>query len=97
MIVLAPGVETDWFLSAAVAYWNTFRPIVTTYWDFINFIPYDRSLAVTLITPQDMAGNMITVIKGQYPNILLDLIVVSDVNVLTDMLNKRVWANQRFG
>ena len=55
MVILAPGLEPKWFFETARPYWNTFRPIVTTIWDFINYIPHDRSLAVTVIAPFDMA------------------------------------------
>jgi hypothetical protein len=98
MVILAPGVEPEWFFEAGRAYWNTFRPIVTTAWNFISYIPYDRSLAVTLITPFDMAGSMVSIIKGQYRNIVLDLIVAGqDQEALANTLNARVWSNRPLG
>lgn len=98
VIILAPGLEPRWFFDTARAYWNTFRPIVTTVWDFINYIPNDRSLAVTVIAPQDMAASMAQVIRGQYPNVYFDLITLTgDPNSIIQTLNERVWSNRRFG
>ena len=75
MVILAPGLDTQWFFETARSYWNTFRPTVTTIWDYINYIPYDRSLAVTVIAPPDMADSMTQIIQKQYPNVLFDLIL----------------------
>lgn len=97
-VVLAPGLEPRWFFETGRAYWNTFRPIVTPVWDFIDYIPSDRSLAVTVITPPDMADTMTQIIQKQFPNVLFDLIIAEgDFTNVTDVLNARVWANRRFG
>ncbi|MEZ4669479.1 MAG: hypothetical protein R3E39_16350 [Anaerolineae bacterium] len=98
MVVLAPGLDTEWFFESARAYWNTFRPAVATIWNFIDYIPYDRSLAVTVITPPDMVESMTTIIQKQYPNVLFDVIQTGDnAQSVTDILNERVWANRRLG
>ncbi len=98
MIVLAPGFEPEWFMEGGRSYWNTFHPIVTTLWDFIKFIPYDRSLAATVLAPPDLADSMREVIQKQYPNVLFDLILVNNgTQGVADVLNARVWANRRFG
>ncbi len=98
MIILAPGLDPSWFFETARAYWNTFRPIVTTVWDFINYIPHDRSLAITLITTPDMSQPMSNIILKQYPNVYFDIIVATgDLSNVTNTLNGRVWANRRFG
>jgi hypothetical protein len=97
MIVLAPGTDPSWFFDTAQAYWNTFRPIVTTLPDFIGFVPYSQSVAATVIAPPDQMEAMTSVIQDRYPNVLIDLIVVEDVNVVRDLFNSRVYANQRFG
>jgi hypothetical protein len=97
-VILAPGLETRWFFETAQSYWNTYRPIVTTVWDFIDAIPYDRSLATTVITPPEMADAMRQVIQQQYPNVLFDLIIITDsVDQVAEVFNQRVWSNRRFG
>lgn len=97
-VILAPGLEPAWFFDTAQAYWNTFRPLVTTLWNFIEHIPYDRSLAVTVISPPDMVDLMTTSIQQQYPNVVFDLLIASgDKGSVADALNARVWGNRRLG
>jgi hypothetical protein len=98
MVVLAPGLDPGWFFDTAQSYWNTFRPIVTNKWDFIDYIPNDRSLAITLIAPPDMLSTMQMSIQGKYPNIILDTIIIEgDQSTVADVFNNRVWANRRLG
>lgn len=97
-LVLAPGLEPSWFFDTAQAYWQQFRPIVTTAWNFVDFIPNDKSLGVTVITPPDMVDSMRQAIAQQYPNVLLDVIVAEgDFTSVTEVLNQRVQSNRRFG
>lgn len=98
VVVLAPGLEPSWFFDTAQAYWNQFRPIVATSWDFFSFIPAGRSLAATVISPTDMVETMTQAIQKQYPNVLFDLVIASaDLGSVADVLNGRVWSNRRFG
>ncbi len=98
MVILAPGLEPRWFFETAQSYWNTFRPIVTNKWDFIDFIPYEMSLAVTVIAPPDMVSTMTESILGKYPNVTLDLVLAQgDPSSVADVFNNRVWANRRLG
>ncbi|MBZ0287849.1 MAG: hypothetical protein K8I30_09565, partial [Anaerolineae bacterium] len=79
-------------------YWNTFRPIVTSSWDFIEYIPYEQSLAVTVIAPPDMSNSMAMSIQGKYPNVLFDLVIADgDKGSVSDIFNNRVWSSRRFG
>jgi hypothetical protein len=97
-VVLAPGLEPSWFFDTAQAYWGQFRPIVTTAWNFIDFIPNDHSLGVTVITSPDMVDSMRQAIAQQYPNVLLDVIVTDgDLSSVADVFNQRVQSNRRFG
>jgi hypothetical protein len=71
---------------------------VTTSWEFIERIPSDKSLAVTVIAPPDMADSMAQAIQKRFPNVLFDLLVaVGDPKSVADTLNARVWSNKRFG
>jgi hypothetical protein len=97
-VVLAPGLETSWFFDSAQAYWNRFRPTLTSSWAFFDFIPPDRSLAATVIAPPDMADTMRQSIQERYPAALFDLLITSgDLNTVSNVLNARVWADRRFG
>jgi hypothetical protein len=97
MVILAPGMDPSWFFDTAQAYWNTFRPIVTTLPDFIGFVPYDQSVAATIITPPDQAEAMTAVIQDRYPNVRIDLVLTDDINSVNELFNSRVYANRRFG
>ena len=97
MIVLAPGLELSWFFQTAQAYWNTFRPMVTTRSDLIDLLPPDTSLATTVIARPDQVNVMIAAIQEQYKNVWFDLIVAADLEDVRETLNERVRANRRFG
>lgn len=97
MVLLAPGLTPDWFFETAQPYWNTFRPIVTNRIDFIRFIPYTQSLAITVIATPDMVDTMSQMIQDQYPNVWFDLIVADNLNTVAEVFNNRVLVNQRFG
>lgn len=97
-VILAPGLEPEWFFETAQPYWNTFRPIVTTLTDFIPLMPYNKSVAATVIAPPDSLDEMIGAIKDPYPNVWLDLVPIQgDFATLAEIFNDRVWSNQRFG
>jgi hypothetical protein len=97
MIVLAPGLESDWFFATAQPYWNTFRPIVTTRAEFVEYIPFTRSLAVTVIAPPDLVEAMTQEIQERYPNIWFDLIIADDLDRVREVFNERTRVNRRFG
>ncbi len=98
MVILAPGLDPDWFFENARAYWNTYRPIVTSAWNIIEFIPYEQSLAATIIAPPDMVDSMRAAIQERYPNVFFDLIIAGgDMGYIAEIFNSRVWGNRRFG
>lgn len=97
MILLAPGLTTDWFFDTARAYWNTFRPMVTTDIHLIDLIPSTQSLAVTVISPPDLVETLRQAITGRYPNVWFDLIETDSIESVATTLNNRVQVNRRFG
>lgn len=97
MVILAPGLESNWFFETASAYWAAFRPIVTTHTELIAYIPNTQSLAVTLIAPSDAVDTLRLVIADRYPNILFDLVLADDLNRVRFVFNDRVMINRRFG
>lgn len=96
MVILGPGVDTDWFFDTAQPYWELFRPIVTTHIDLIDFFQSDKSLAATVIAPPQYVDIMTERIKDRYPNVWFDLIVADSRQDVGDILNERVERNQRF-
>lgn len=98
MVILAPGLEPRWFFETAKPYWNTFRPIVTSVTDFMDFFPYSKSLAMTIITPIDQVEAVRSTVTERFPHALLDIIIAEgDLRNVGDLLNARVWTNKRFG
>jgi hypothetical protein len=98
VVILAPGLEPRWFFETAQPYWNRYRPIVTTGWNFMSLIPNTRSLAATIIAPPDVVDSVKHTLVKQYPNVYLDIILASgDLGNVANVLNGRVWANRRFG
>ena len=84
MILLGPGLDTQWFFDTAQAYWNMFRPMVTTHEELIEFVPGSRSLAVTVIATPDTVDLMRQQIQQRYVNVWFDLIVADTIQNVAD-------------
>ncbi len=97
MVLLAQGIDSNWFFDTARAYWNRFRPIFTTRFDLIDLVPTNSSLAVTIIAPTEMVPTMRAAVEGRYPNVWFDLIVADDLARVRQVFDDRVTANLRFG
>jgi hypothetical protein len=97
MVILAPGLEADWFFETAEAYWDVFRPIVTPMIELIEHIPSDRSLAATVITPPGLVETMRQAIQVRYPNVYFDLIIAEEQAQVAGVFAQRVETNRRFG
>lgn len=97
MIVLAPGTGPEWFFNTAQAYWNRFRPIVTTMPELIDLIPNTSSLAVTVISPPEMIDLMRAAIADQYPNVYFDLIETTTFDEVRTIFEQRTRLGLRFG
>jgi len=96
-IILAPGIEPEWFFTIARVYWERFKPTLMTIYDFINFLPDDNSLAATIITTPDKVDLMNDQIAKRWTNVYMDMIVVSETRQLEELLNSRVAVGRRFG
>jgi hypothetical protein len=97
MIVIGLGLESRWFFETAQAYYNTFRPMVTTLPELIQYVPPTLSLAVTIFALADTAEVIENSLRARYPNLWLDLIIADDVDRVRMLLNQRVRQNLRFG
>jgi hypothetical protein len=74
-LILAPGLQADWFFQAARRYWQTFRPTVLPDWDLIAFVPQNKSLAVTVLARTDTIDYVNERIRDAWPTIAYDPIV----------------------
>lgn len=97
MVILGPGLEAVWFFDTAQAYWNAFRPIVTSFSELIGYIPNARSLGATVIVTPDLVDVMRITVQQAYPNVYFDLVIAQDVDAMRELFNERVRVNRRFG
>lgn len=96
-IMLAPGIDEERFFQVGQHYWERFRPVLMTIPDFINFLPGDSSLAVTVITSPDLVDFMNERIVRRWPNVWMDNIVANSPREIEEILNSRVAVGRRFG
>ncbi len=96
-VFLAPELNADWFFDIAEPYWDVFKPTLVPDLEFIEFLPNDRSLAVTAITTPDMIEWLETSVSLRWPNVWLDMLVIDSTDQLAQLLNSRVAAGRRFG
>ncbi len=95
-VFLAPGLDSNWFFDIAESYWDAFKPTLMTTLEFIDFLPSDKSLVVTAITPPDMVEWIQTSITSRWPNVWLDIILITHPDDLAQQLTTRVSAGRRF-
>lgn len=96
-LLVTPGFDTNWFFGEAREYWDQFRPTIVSSLDFISYIPYQKSLAVTVLATPDLADYMTQQIKGRWPTVWFDLIVAHQPNEVANILRKRAAVKRRFG
>lgn len=96
-LVLAPGLQADWFFTAARNYWQTFRPTVITDWRLIRNVPPSKALAVTVLARSDTIGYLNKRIRDTWPNLFYDAIVFDDLAQMQAELDKRADSLKRFG
>ncbi|MDZ4763559.1 MAG: hypothetical protein SGI73_03335 [Chloroflexota bacterium] len=97
MVILGIGLESRWFFDTAQAYYNTFRPIVTTLPELMQYIPPSQSLAATILTLPETAEVIETALRVRYPNLWLDMIIADDLERVRQLFVQRVRLNLRFG
>ncbi len=96
-IILAESINPDWFFRAAEAYWLRFHPVLLDNTDLIPLLPYDKSLAITVIATPDMIEQMNAQIRERWPTAWYDLIVVQTPDELGEVFAQRVTVGRRFG
>jgi len=96
-LILAPGLQADWFFQAARSYWQTFRPTVMPTWNLIGLIPSNKSLAVTVLARSDTVDYVNQRIRDTYPNVIYDPVVFDTLHEMQAELDRRAAENKRFG
>ena len=96
-MILAPGIDQEWFFEIAKIYWSRFQPTLMTVPEFINFLPKEISLAVTIISTPEAVDLMNDQVARRWQNVYFDLVVASTARELEELLNSRVAVGRRFG
>lgn len=96
-LILAPGLQADWFFQAARRYWQVFRPVVLPDWDLIAQVPPTRSLAVTVLARQDTIDYINEHIRDAWPNVRYDPVVFDTLGDMQAELDRRANEQKRFG
>ncbi len=96
-VFFSPDLDPAWFFAAAEAYWTRFRPVLLDQPDFIQWMPYSKTLAVTVISSPAQVEAMNALLRDPWPNIWYDLVVVESAAALAEIFAQRVAAGRRFG
>jgi hypothetical protein len=96
-LVIAPGFNTNWFFQEARDYWDRFRPTLITATDYIAYLPFAKSLAVTVLATPDLAEYMKKQIQQRWPNVWFDLIIGEKAEEIAAVLRQRITVGRRFG
>lgn len=96
-VILAPGLQADWFFQAARRYWQTFRPTVLTDWSLIQYVPFGKSLGVTVLARKDTAEYMRSAIEEQWPNVYYDPVIFDSLAEMQQELDDRATYQKRYG
>ncbi len=96
-LYIDPTLDADWFLVAARRYWERFRPIVIGDLDLINYVPGNRSVAITTLARRDMAKKIADDVTKRYPKAKYDPLVYDYLDEIKLTLDGRADFQQRFG
>jgi hypothetical protein len=97
-LMLAPGLTYDWFFSSVAArqYWMRFQPVLMTNIDFINFLPFSTSLAVTTVNQATDGDPLRDLISTTWRNVWIDSIMIDSPAALDEVFRIRVENGLRF-
>src|SRR5215211_370050 len=96
-LFIAPTLVAEWLFDAARQYWEHFRPTIISDARFLQYVPEDATVAVTVVARRDSVDEIGVEIAQALPDALFD--PVSD-DLFDDMratLNQRASLNQPFG
>lgn len=96
-LLLAPNLGAEWLFDAARNYWDAFRPTVIPNFNFVIFVPTERTINVTVIARRDTAPNLGVELSQIRPNAYFDAVVFDDFEDARVELNRRAEQQQPFG
>ena len=101
MLVVDDTLSNDWLFDTARSYWESFRPIVTTQTAFFGMMPWEKSLAITLMVSAVRRFEAEAFVRENYPNAYLDIIVIREGETTPEQISRvfqlRVDTGRRFG
>ncbi|PJF40669.1 MAG: hypothetical protein D6737_16830 [Chloroflexi bacterium] len=97
-LLIADNLGGEWFFDPARQYWNRFRPIVISDYEFLRLIPAGEfSIVVTVIAGRDRVQQLGVDLARIHPDAQYDPILADDFAATREMLNLRAQLNQPFG
>ena len=96
-LLIAPNLGAEWLFDAARAYWDAFRPTIIENFEFLIFVPPERSITVTVIAMRDTAPRLGVDLSQIRPNAYYDPIVFDTLEQTREALDRRAQLQQPFG
>jgi hypothetical protein len=96
-LFIASNVGVEWFFDAARLYWDRFRPTVINNFDFLSFIPTDRTVIVTAIMQRDYAPQAGVDLSRNRIDAYFDPVVRDTIEEVQAVLDQRAALAQPFG
>ncbi len=96
-LLVAPNLGAEWLFDAARAYWDRYRPTIITDLSFVQLIPADKRIVVTVIALRDMASQLGVQLAQINPNAYYDPVVYDLFEQTKAALDERVRLSQPFG
>ena len=96
-LLVAPNLGAEWLFDAARNYWDAFRPTVIPNFNFLIFIPQQRTVSVTVIARRDTAPEIGVELSQIRPSAYFDAVVFDNFEDARVELNRRAEQQQPFG
>jgi len=97
-VLVGNGFDKNWVIDSPSVrnYWSLYQPVLLDNMEFINFLPYETSLALTLISLPELADSFREQIWGRWPTVWIDMVIAGDSLTLDDIFRVRVENGARF-
>ncbi len=96
-LLVSPNLGAEWLFDAARLYWDRYRPTILTDLSFVQLIPPDRRIVVTVIALRDTAARIGVELARINGTAYYDPVVYELFEQTKAALNERVQLGQPFG
>lgn len=96
-LLISPNLGAEWLFDAARAYWNRYRPTILTDLTFIQLLPAETRIIVTVIALRDTAAQIGVELARTNPTAYYDPVVYDLFEETKAALNARVETGEPFG